>query len=89
MIVIFCKKMGNDTRTDKTTFFIKWYCKWAISCSYLQNSILLSVFLNNKINQGFCISFPLIFRSSRNIFYFKHSISFIGNDALAFNPIII
>ena len=76
-------------RTDKTTLFIKWYCQRAIACSHLQNGVLLSVIINNKLNYGSCITFPLIFWDCRNVLDFKYVIFFIGYDTLALDPIII
>ena len=76
-------------RTSKSTFLIKWYCQWTIARSNLQNSILFAVFLNDKVNQSFCIAFALMFWNCCNVLNFKHTISFVGYDTFAFNSIII
>ena len=76
-------------RTNKSALFIKRYCQRAITCSYLQNSILLFVFPNNKINQRFCIAIALILRNCRNVLDFERTISFIRYNTLTFNSIII
>ena len=75
--------------TNKTALFVEWNCQRTITRANLQNSILSFAFLGNKINQGFCITFALVFLNCRNILDFKHTISFIGYDTLTFNTIII
>ena len=60
MVIIVCKEIWYYVRTDKTTFFIEWYCQWTIARSNLQNSILSAVFLDDKVNQSFCIAFALM-----------------------------
>lgn len=89
VVIIVCKEIWYYVRTDKTTFFIEWYCQWTIARSNLQNSILSAVFLDDKVNQSFCIAFALIFWNCCNVLNFKHTISFAGYDTFAFNSIII
>ena len=89
VVIIVCKEIWYYVRTDKTTFFIEWYCQWTIARSNLQNSILSAVFLDDKVNQSFCIAFALMFWNCCNVLNFKHTISFAGYDTFAFNSIII
>ena len=44
------KKIGNLVRTNKSTFFIKWYRQWTVTCSNLQNRIFICIFTDKKIN---------------------------------------
>ena len=55
----------------------------------MQNCVLFPVIINNKLNQGSCIAFALIFWNCSNILDFKYVISLIGYDTLALYPIVI
>ena len=88
VVVVVCKEVWYDVAADETALFIKWYCPWTVAGSDLQNGILLPVFLNDKINQGFGIPFALVFWDCGNIFDFKDAFTFIGYDTLEFNAVI-
>ena len=75
-------------RTNKSTFFIKWYCQWTITSSNLQNRIFFFIFIGKKINHYFAISHSMIFRINRYILDFKYSITFIGDNTFSFYIII-
>ena len=53
------KKVFNTVRTDKSTLLIKRNCQRAVSGPYLQNRILLPVFLNQKIHHHLPVTIPL------------------------------
>ena len=42
VVIIVSKEIGNLVRTDKSTFFIKWYRQWTVTCSNLQIYGILS-----------------------------------------------
>ena len=48
-----------------------------------------SVFFNDKIDQGLCITFSLIFWYCCDILDFQHTAALIRYDTLAFNAVVI
>ena len=49
MVIIVSKEIGNLVRTNKSTFFIKWYRQWTVTCSNLQNRIIhLHIYLQGS-----------------------------------------
>ena len=49
VVIIVGKEIGNLVRTNKSTFFIKWYRQWTVTCSNLQNRIFICIFTGKKI----------------------------------------
>ena len=76
-------------RINEAALFIERNRQRTITGSDLHNGILSFIFIDNKINHRFCISFTLVLRNCRNVFYLQHTISFIGYNTLALNAIII
>ena len=75
-------------RTNKSTFFIKWYRQWTVTCSNLQNRIFICIFTYKEVNQCFPIALSLILRINCNILDFKYSVTFIGDNTFSFYIII-
>ena len=89
MVIITGKEIGNDMRPDKPALFIERNSRRTVTCSNLQDRILLSECPDDKSNHLFRIAFSLVFRYCSKIFDFKHTVSFIRDDALAFDAVVI
>lgn len=89
MIIMVDKEIWDDVRTNKPTLFIKWNCHRTITCSGLQNRILFTKCPDDEINHVFRIAFSLVFWHCSNVFDLKYTVTFIGNDTLAFDTIVI
>lgn len=73
----YLKKILDDMRTNKATFFIKRDGSLTFSRSHLQYGIFPFVFLYNKINESLSVSFSLIIRMNGDIFNFESIIPHI------------
>ena len=89
MVIVFCKEIRNGVRADKPTLFVKWNRHRTITRSNLQDRVLLFECPDYKINHGFRIAFSLIFWNCSEIFNLKNTVSFIGDDALSFDSLVI
>ena len=89
VVIIVSKEMLNLVRTNKSTFFIKWYRQWTVTCSNLQNRIFICIFTGKKINQCFAISHSVIPRINCNILDFKDSVTFICDNTFCLHTAVV
>ncbi len=76
-------------RADKSTLFVKRNRQRAVPRSDLEDSVPLFECPDLKIDHGFRIAFSLTGRNRGDVFDFKNAVPFIGEDALAFDAIVI
>ena len=89
IVIVFRKEIGYDMGADKTTFFIKRNGGRTVTGTNLENGKGACVFFRKEINQRFSIALALAFRDSGNVLDFQYAVSFVRDNTLAFDTVVI